>query len=187
MEPKEIFKPYAQSAFELMKIYKEIESKFKIEKDPLSKNILKKQQQTIKHLIDRSVRVTGDFVPVSISKKAKQYCDVNQLGDIFEIGWNEQAKFERQKNRKTCKLKHEHKIPVNEQIAKIMKSNTLDQVLEIFMNQEIVWVTKEEDKKLPKSNRPDSDKAYKDAEIEIIRNTNKAGHLFKSKTNNSHS
>ena len=116
-----------------------------------------------------------------ISKEAKRYCDSNKLGDIFEIGWNQQAKFENQNNRKTCNLKHEHKIPVNEQIAKIMKANTLDEVLEIFLNQEIVWVTKAEDKKLPQSNRPDSNKAYEDAGIEIITNPNKAGHLFKPK------
>jgi hypothetical protein len=179
MEPIEIFRPYAETGFYLIQKWKEIDRKTEESKDPISKKILSKQKQTIKHLIDRTLRLTGDFVPVHVSKKAEHYINQNNLGNIFEIGWGEQAKFEKQPNRKTCKLKHEHKIPVNEQIGKLMKARTIEDVLEIYLNQEIVWILKEEDKKLPKSKRPDSDKAYRDAQIEIIKNPNNPGHLFR--------
>ena len=132
----------------------------------------------MKHLIDRCFRLTGDFMPEHVSKQAKKYCDDNDLGDIFKIGWGKQATFEKKVNRAGCQLKHEHKKPVADLSKSLRKVKNLNEAIEIFEGQEIVWVTKDEDRKLPKTNRADSDKAYEDAEIVIIRNESAVGSLF---------
>jgi hypothetical protein len=131
------------------------------------------------HLMDRCFRLTGDFLPKHVSRLAKEYCDHNELGDIFGIGWGGQPKFEKKKNRGLCSLKHEHKIPVNALVEKLKGAVSLDDALKLFESQEIVWVLKEEDLKLPKSKRVDPDEEYSKAGIEIIKNPNSIGHLFK--------
>ena len=48
-------------------------------------------------------------------------------------------------------------------------ATTLDEAVKIFESQEIVWVHKEEDEKLPKTKRPNPDEEYAKAGIEIIK------------------
>ena len=181
MKEKEIFRPFAETAFALKNLINNLDEQFKTNPNKSIEKLIDQQIKAMKHLLDRSIRVTGDFVPVHASKKAIEYCEVNELGDIFKIGWGNQAKFEKQLNRKTCQLKHEHKITVNDQITKIKKANNVEEVLGIFLTQEIVWVLKSEDALLPKSRRENHDQAYKDAGIEIVKNPYQSGHLFVNK------
>ena len=177
MNKKEIFKPYAIVALSALKELEKIEKKME-EKNKQEKKLLARQVAGMKHVIDRCFRLTGDFMPVHVSKLAKKYCDDNNLGDIFKIGWGKQATFEKKVNRAGCQLKHEHKKPVADLSKSLRKVKNLNEAIEIFEGQEIVWVTKDEDRKLPKTNRADSDKAYEDAEIVIIRNESAVGSLF---------
>ena len=57
-------------------------AKLKSKTNRRNKAILKKQRGGLKHLIDRCFRLTGDFMPVHVNKRAKDYCADNQLGDI---------------------------------------------------------------------------------------------------------
>ena len=178
MDAHEIFSPYATVALTAKKELQQVEQKLKSETNRRNKAILKKQRGGLKHLIDRCFRLTGDFMPVHVSKRAKDYCADNQLGDIFNIGWGGQTKFEKQVNRQGCQLKHEHKTPVTALIKRMCGATTLDEAVKIFESQEIVWVHKEEDEKLPKTKRPNPDEEYAKAGIEIIKNPNPIGHLF---------
>ena len=135
MDAKEIFSPYATVALIAKKELQQVEAKLKIETNHRNKAIFTKQRSGLKHLIDRCFRLTGDFMPVHMSKRASQYCSDNQLGDIFTIGWAGQSKFEKQANRKDCKLKHEHKIPVTTLIEKLRHAKTLEEALKIFERQ----------------------------------------------------
>ncbi|MBU2652279.1 MAG: hypothetical protein KKA81_15220 [Bacteroidetes bacterium] len=178
MDATKIFEPFAKAGFYMKDILLQIEDDYEREYDPGARKILKKQISSLRYLIDRSFRVTGDYVPVGVSEMAKKYCDDNDLGDIFEIGWGEQAKFEKQKNRSSCKLKHEHKVPVKQLVLRLKDTNSIEEAIDVYLGQKIVWIHKDEDKKLPQSNRPDPDKAYEDAGIKVIENLNHPGHLF---------
>jgi hypothetical protein len=178
MKSEEIFHPFAKMALQLSNEMKMLDQQLSMETDAFNKAVYTRQISGLMHLTDRCFRITGDFLPVGVSKKAKQYCDDNQLGDIFKIGWAEQAVFEKKKNRHTCELKHEHKTPVSELIKKLKAIDSVEEAIRLFESQEIVWIHKDEDKLLPKSNRPDPDEAYRKAGIEVIKNPNPVGHLF---------
>jgi len=89
MTPKEIFSPFAKVALVAVKEIKEIERKLKRETDKRNAAILKKQRSALKHIIDRCFRLTADFLPVSVSKVAQEYCRKEELGDIFGIRWGD--------------------------------------------------------------------------------------------------
>lgn len=179
MNAHDIFPPYATVALCAIQELLEIDKKLELPQNNRTKAILKKQQSGMVHLIDRCFRLTGDFIPVSVSARARQYVIDNDLGDIFTIGWNEQPEFEKQVNRNTCQLKHEHKRPIGDLVKLAKNAKTLDELVKLFESQEIVWVHKEEDKKLPKTNRTNPDEDYAMAGIEIIKNPHPIGHLFK--------
>lgn len=186
MEAEKIFEPYAKAALFLKNQFIIIEGQYNSKKDLSNKLILKKQMGTFKSLINEIFRQTGDFVPTDASEKALKYCDDKSLGDIFMIGWNDQCKFEKIPNgtrRTKGRLMYEHKVPVAELIKMLMKAETLDDVLAIFLKQEIVWILKEEDIPLPNSNRPDSDREYKKAGIKVTRNRNTPAQFFLKKIN----
>ena len=178
MDATEIFSPYASVAMTAKQELQKVEQKLEAETNGKKRAILKKQRSGLKHLIDRCFRLTGDFLSVHVSKRASQYCAENQLGDLFAIGWGEQPKFEKQPNRSSCKLKHEHKIPVATLVERIKATSTLEEAVRLFEAQEIVWIHKDEDRKLPKSKRPNPDEEYEKAGIEIIKNPKGLGHLF---------
>jgi hypothetical protein len=179
MKTDEIFLPFALVAMSAKTELEKVNDRLKSEVSKQEKAILKKQRSGLIHLIDRCFRLTADFLPVHVSKKAYEYCVQNQLGDIFKIGWNNQSKFEKKQNRKHCELKHEHKTPVSSLIKKLQEEENIQSAVKLFYEkQEIVWVTKKEDEKLPKNNRPNPDEAYIKAEIEIIRNPHPIGHRF---------
>jgi hypothetical protein len=182
MEAKEIFKPYAKATLVLKDQFLSIEKQYNSEKDNKKKKLLKKQMGTFKSLINENFRQTGDFVPADASKKALEYCAVlatasNSPKDIFKLGWNDQLAFEGQRNRTECKLKYEHKIPVKQLVDKLINAKSYNDALAIFMSQEIVWVTNEEEARLPRSNRPNPDEEYRKAGISVIKNPNLPGHL----------
>lgn len=178
MNKQEMLAPYAVVAMAAMQQLLEAERRFHIEKDEHSRKILSKQVGGLKHLVDRCIRITSDFLPANASRRAIEYCDKNQLADIFQIGWGGQLVFEKQSNRSSCTLKHEHKVPISTLIQQLRNATSLEDAVKIFESQEVVWVTKEEDRRLPKSNRPDPDEEYRKADIEVVSNPHTAGHLF---------
>lgn len=182
MTPSQIFEPYAKNIYSLKEELLVVAQKYQAATDSWEIAILKKQMGGLKRLIDRCIRETGDFIPAHVSKAAKHYCDgihPNVPDLIFEIPWSRQKEYEKKTSRDECNLKYEHKIPVDDLIEKVKHANSVEEIIEILKNQEIVWITKDEDKKLPRKHRPNSDEAYHDAGIVIIKNPNDFGHIFK--------
>lgn len=179
MKTDKIFEPLAKTALELKEQLINLEELNKSETDSLNKEIRKKQISIYKKLLDACFRQSIDFVPAGVSKAAKKYCDNNSLGNIFEYRWSEQVKYEKKKKRTECKLKYEHKIPVKELINRLKTVKSFNDALDIFMQQEIVWVTKDEDNLLRTSVRPDPDEEYRRVGIEVFENPNPASHFFK--------
>jgi hypothetical protein len=176
---QEIFAPYARVALAAKQELDLVENKLKNAQDSREIAILKRQKGDLRHLIDRCFRQSGDFVPVHASKRVLEYCSRLQLGNVFAIKWAHQKKFEKQSRREKCQLKHEHKIPVSNLVAQLKKVESLEEAIALFESQEIVWILKEEDARLPRNLRPDPDKAYAEAMIEVVSNPNTIGHLFK--------
>jgi hypothetical protein len=98
------------------------------------------------------------------SKKAISCAQENNIP--LDLKWNNQTRYD--PGRKNLLL--EHKNPVEEIWLKLLESpeNTGD-ILKT--HHVVVWVTREEDNRLTelgyRSKRPDSDKAYEEAGIEI--------------------
>ena len=98
------------------------------------------------------------------SKKARQVALKNDWP--LDMGWYEQPRYD--KGRK--ELLMEHKNPVEEIWIKLCEEpSNAEQILKKEIH--IVWVTREEDKELTRlgyrTKRPDSDKAYREAGIEL--------------------
>jgi len=125
----------------------------------------KKEKYGIKCGTKMLIRQTEFGVKPLWSKKAMIYAQENNIP--LDLEWENQPKYD--PGRKSILM--EHKNPVEEIWLKLLESpeNTFD----IIENHHIlVWVTREEDKQLNKlgyrSKRPDSNKAYKEAGIEIF-------------------
>lgn len=180
IKPEKLFEPYAKVALYMKDQLKIIEKQYFYEKDPFIRSVLEKQMTDFKAIINEIFRQTGDFVAPDASKKALEYCAEKKLGNIFLVGWNQQKGFEKIPYRSKAGLMYEHKIPVNELIKMLIKSETVDDVLKIFLKQEIVWILKEEDKLLKneRSNRPNPNGSYNKAGIEVIKNSNTAAEFY---------
>lgn len=179
MTEQDIFLPYAKVALLIKDQMEEVERLLSNEADKTKTAILKRQLSGLRYLANTTFRVTGDFLPVSASTKALDYCNKNNLGSPFDIGWRDLPKFEGKKNRGECKLIHEHKIPVKSLVKNLRNSNDINDVLKVFLSQEIVWILKEEDIELEKSERTNPNEEYINAGIEVIKSPHSIGHLFK--------
>lgn len=178
MTVEEIFAPYVKVAMKAARELDVLETKLNAGPEEWHRSVIRAQMYHLRHIIDRCFRQTCDFMPAHASKKAIAYCTQHGLGDIFTLRWTDQLKFERQSSRKTCRLIQEHKIPVSDLVRRVRNAKTKEDAQKIFELQEIVWILKEEDKELPRTNRPDSDKTYTEAGIEIVRNAGSIGRLF---------
>jgi len=130
----------------------------------------------INHLIDRCIRTSSNLVIPEVSSAALT------LSNILNI--NLYAAKEGHKSKlKEFSLKHgqsdyffyEHKETVKELRNKLELCNSQADVLYVFTKQQQVWVLNSENNNLIRnghnSNRPDSDLAYSQAGIQIIKNT----------------
>jgi len=130
----------------------------------------------INHLIDRCIRTSSNLVIPDISSAA--------LSIANKISINLYAAKEGQKSTlmKFSKSKgqidyffYEHKETVYELRKKIRLCRSKDDVLNVFKSQQLVWVLNSENNLLKNnghnSKRPDSNLAYSQANIIIIKNT----------------
>jgi hypothetical protein len=124
----------------------------------------KKEKSGLKYGIKHLMRQVP-HPPQLWSVEAKKFADKNNIP--YDLTWHQQPKYD--PGRKN--LLAEHKVPLEEVFKKLLKDpNNAEQIL--LNNNTIVWVTKEEDSRLTKlgyrSNRPDPDKAYEEAGIQIV-------------------
>jgi hypothetical protein len=124
----------------------------------------KKERSAIKCGIKMLIRKTEFGVKPLWSKSAMIYAQENNIP--LDLEWKNQPKYD--PGRKNLLM--EHKNPVEEIWLKLLESpeNIFDTLKSHHV---LVWVTREEDKRLNKlgyrSKRPDSNKAYKEAGIQI--------------------
>lgn len=112
-------------------------------------------------MVNEIVRKYGDTVKLKYSKAAKRlYPNVDLSAPrIRGERWSYPGLF------------FEHKDPVCIAVDKILHAKTAEEIQAILDSAEICWVTVEENEKLKaagyNTNRPDSDRAYRDCGIEI--------------------
>ena len=125
----------------------------------------KEEKKSIKSIMAIIIRKNDDLKRPFKSRKAQ---DMFKDIDLSNFGWHDQNKFD----PKRKSLIFEHKDTVKETIKKILKANSIEEILEIISITKTVWITREENDLLTRkgfaSNRPDSDLAYKECGIEIL-------------------
>jgi hypothetical protein len=109
-----------------------------------------------------------------ISKEAKKQAEIMGIDNLMKYTWDDQVKKMKDDKRKI--FHWEHYYPVTQQISDMLNlykkgAFEAEDIYSIVSRTRICWITKKENKRLDyknKSLRPDPEKAYKDAEIELI-------------------
>ena len=131
-------------------------------------NISKRFKSEFRKAFKWWLRHLGTLIPPKASEEAlKKVADYHI--DLFALQWKDQpeaeAKITTIKGRSV--IYHEHQVTVDEIFELILTSKTKNNVRDALLSHSIVWITREEEKRLPKYNR-DLD-AYKKANI-VVRN-----------------
>ncbi len=111
----------------------------------------------------------GTLIPPKASNEALEIAKTYKI-DLFALQWKDQPEAEEliQGERGRTIFVHEHERPVSLLYNKILESNSIGEIIDILKSQSIVWITEEENKRLPLFKR--DDKSYEKAEI--IKNEN---------------
>lgn len=111
----------------------------------------------------------GTLVPPGASKTA--YAIAKEKGvDLHALQWKDQPVAE----KVICGISgrnliiHEHKIPVDTLYKRILAAKSEQEVLSTLLSQEIVWVTREENSRLPQYERVGNE--YEEQGIQVIKN-----------------
>lgn len=120
----------------------------------------------LKGMIMKCVRIIDEQLPAArMSVKAKHLAEEKNI-DLTKMTWINQPALDKGRE---CFV-YEHKTPINMIAMDII--NHPDDIISILESVETVWVTRDEDKELTKlgywKNRPDSDLAYKEANIILV-------------------
>jgi len=111
----------------------------------------------------------GTLIPPKASNEAIKIAKTKNI-DLLALQWKDQPKAEEliQGKRGRNIFVHEHEWPVSLLYNKIIESNSQAAIINILKSQSIVWITKEENKKLHIYKR--NEKSYETAGI--IKNEN---------------
>jgi hypothetical protein len=151
------------------KIYWSAISKYKEVKiiNPKSK-IENRFNKEIEHGLKWIIKHIGKLVPPSASEKALKIAKLNDI-NLFALKWDDQIKAEKKINNDSkgrVTFHHEHKTDIKTLYEKILKASSETEIFEILMQQEIVWITKEENKILKRDSRIEDE--YKKHNIKVI-------------------
>ena len=157
-----VLKPFANAAWSL-----ELDRRVANNKQLIGK---------INHLIDRCIRTSSNLIIPDVSIAAlilsrKLYINLNAAKEGHKTSMKEYSV----SNGQSDYFFYEHKETVKELRNKLELCNSKDDVLHVFKAQQQVWVLNSENNNLIRnghnSKRPDSEIAYSQAGIEIIKNT----------------
>ena len=161
---KKLMAPFAKILYEAINVYKS-----EIDLSSLSEPYKKIVDYHIKQTLMLIIRQTGPLIPPDSSENAKKLFPNVEL---HKLQWKTQPYVD--KGRKN--LIHEHRYPVSDLLSKLLSNDiTEENVLNTLVEQQVVWITRDENCKLPKCNRVKDE--YKDNKIEIINNNDPAGWL----------
>ncbi len=129
----------------------------------------KRFMSEFRHSLKWPIKHCGTLIPPKASLSAlKIACDHDV--DLHALQWKDQPNAEKLitgiKGRHI--FVHEHEIPIVIMYERILRSKSLEEVKNILSSQSIVWITKEENKRLPQYKR--SPNAYQEAGIEYESN-----------------
>ena len=116
------------------------------------------------------IKHIGKLVPPGASEKANEIAIAHGV-NLFALKWDnqEQAEIKIDKNAKGRNIfHHEHKIDLKTLYKNILIATSEKEIFNILMKQEIVWITKEEDKKLKRDSRIEDE--YKKNNIKVLNN-----------------
>ncbi|MCF8430075.1 MAG: hypothetical protein K9G64_08075 [Bacteroidia bacterium] len=148
----------AVSKYQEVKI---IKPKLKIEKR-FNSEIENGLKWIIKHI--------GKLVPPGASEKANEIANAHGI-NLFALKWDNQIQAEKKINKNAkgrVIFHHEHKNDIKTLYKNILKATSENEIFNILMKQEIVWITKEEDKKLKRDSRIEDE--YKKNNIKVLSN-----------------
>jgi hypothetical protein len=140
---------------------------------PIYKN--NKKSVHIKKILVFTVRMIEYVSAIKVSEAAQNEANRLGLGPLSEFKWEQQTK-KSGMNDKNRKVFHwEHYYPVEQIIKELCAFEKLkaDDIFKVISKTKIVWILKEENKrldKIAKSIRPDPELAYKEAGIKIVDN-----------------
>jgi hypothetical protein len=138
---------------------------------PLYKNNPK--EVYLKKILVVTIRMLEYISPITASKKAQIIADKQGLGPLSEYIWKDQ-KSKNGLNDPKRKIFHwEHYYPVEQLIRELIELKKLNDqsIYKVIRKAKIVWILKEENRKLDKnykSIRPNPKKAYKEAGIKLL-------------------
>lgn len=118
--------------------------------------------------ISDDIKKCTNFIAPGVSKTAQEMADQLKI-DIRTKNWHDQHKFDKGRSI----FHFEHIVPVKSIRDECISANSEKEVHEILVQKlRVVWILKSEDRELTKlgyrSNRPDPEKAYFEAGIEIF-------------------
>jgi hypothetical protein len=110
------------------------------------------------------LRHCGTLIPPSASLEALEIATKHKI-DLFALQWKDQPIAEKRINGQEGRIifHHEHEIPIVLMQKDLLNANSLKSVNEVFCKQSIVWITKDENRKLPQTKRDQN--SYKNAGI----------------------
>jgi hypothetical protein len=139
---------------------------------PIYKN--NKKSVHIKKILVFTVRMLEYVSTVKVSEAAQKEANRLGLGPLNKYRWEEQTR-KNKMNDKNRKIFHwEHYYPVEQIIKELLSIKKVEDasIYKVIKKTEIVWILKEENKKLDKkykSFRPNPNLAYKKSGIEKIK------------------
>jgi hypothetical protein len=118
---------------------------------------------------------SGEWVPPGASEEALKIAQQHNI-DLHALQWKDQKQAEKLIHGKNSRITfiHEHQIPVSELFNNILSASSIEEISYILENQKIAWITRDEDKRLPKSKRKGDE--YEKEGIKVI--SNPYGHLW---------
>jgi hypothetical protein len=118
--------------------------------------------------ISDDIKKCTNFIRPKVSRAARDWA--TRLGiDLCAMNWHDQPRFDPARR----KFHFEHFRPVSLIRSECIEKCSETEILEILKTQlTVVWILKSEDVELRRlgyqSNRPDPDKAYREAMIELV-------------------
>lgn len=116
-------------------------------------------------MLDIAVRHVEYFVECKVSIEAQKIADANGLIDLQNTGFKAPSTWKAGKD-----LYFEHAKPVADVIKELLSDDslTLEKTREVLQTMEIAWITREEEKRLPKINRGNWQEVYTNCGITLL-------------------
>lgn len=164
MNQAEIINAFAELYWSAIEKYNDYHQNFSDERVS-SKRFASEFRASLKWLLKHC----GTLIPPKASIGAIEIARRHSI-DLFALQWKDQPKAEKVITgaRGRNLFIHEHEIPVSILYQEILKAESKEQVKNILSQQSIVWITREENKRLAQYIREEN--AYVNAGIEHVEN-----------------